>query len=338
MKVFFKGFYGFKNLGDDIFVHAINWFCQNNDIDYLIHGYNLPYGIKGKNVKNKYQKNLLDFVYSLKANEIVYWGGSTFESISRKTDLKNIINRFGFLKNKVSLFSISLGPFKNKIEENKALDFINELKYVGVRDKKSLSYSENTNFTFDVAILSPLIFKSQKENENKVNNKKIISLNISDAKNYNEYTQIYLNYLIENKIDIAEVNVLVFNPDDYNKSEFIYKKLKNNHINCNFYDYTSDSKKLIDLISKSDFLLGNRLHSGILAYAYDVPFILNEYHSKCTEFLNTIGHEFKIHDLNKLKLDFDQISKECKPKIKSTYFRNITLTELNNLERIINYK
>lgn len=86
-----------------------------------------------------------------------------------------------------------------------------------------MSYSENTNFTFDVAILSPLIFKSQKENENKVNNKKIISLNISDAKNYNEYTQIYLNYLIENKIDIAEVNVLVFNPDDYNKSEFIYK-------------------------------------------------------------------------------------------------------------------
>ena len=87
-----------------------------------------------------------------------------------------------------------------------------------------MSYSENTNFTFDVAILSPLIFKSQKMKIKLII--KIISLNISDAKNYNEYTQIYLNYLIENKIDIAEVNVLVFNPDDYNKSEFIYKKLK----------------------------------------------------------------------------------------------------------------
>ncbi len=336
VKVFFKGFYGFKNLGDDIFVHTIEWFCKKNEIDYMIHGYNLPYGVKGKNINNKFQKNLLDLFFTFRAHKIIYWGGSTFEDISKKTDLKNFISRFNFLTDKVLLFSISLGPFKNKIEEDKVINFVKKLKYVGVRDKKSLTYSDNLTFTFDLAILSPLIFKTKAVKKITYKNKKTISLNISNAANFNDYTQIYLTYLIKNKDDINIINILVFNPDDYKKSRDIYIELKRNNINCALYNYTRNTKKLVNLISNSDLLLGNRLHSGILAYAYDVPFILNEYHSKCTEFLNTINQDFRINNLNNSKFDLDHTIKQCNQKITPIYFQNITLAELKNLKKAIN--
>ncbi|MDO0993977.1 polysaccharide pyruvyl transferase family protein [Staphylococcus borealis] len=334
MKVFFKGYYGFKNIGDDIFVHTIDWFCKKYNLHYLIHGYELPYGINGKLISNKFKKNFYDLFYAFRANKIIYWGGSTFESISRKTDLKYLLNRLPFLRKKVSLFSISLGPFNNKTEKTKVINFVNKLNYAGVRDEKSLNLSTNTKFTFDLAILTPLIFKANHKNNNP---KKIIGLNISDSKNYTEYTKKYINFLIENKKDILEVNVLVFNPNDYDKSAEIANILKQNGIKTHLHKYTRNTEELVNKLSQSDFLMGNRLHSGILAYAYNIPFILNEYHSKCTEFLNTINQEYRYKNLDNNRQNLTDIIEKCKNRKDPSYFLDITLAELENLNNVIKH-
>ena len=47
------------------------------------------------------------------------------------------------------------------------------------------------------------------------------------------------------------------------------------------------------LVSKMDIFLGMRLHSLILSFAYNVPFVSINYATKCHDFLNLIAEEDK---------------------------------------------
>lgn len=333
MKVFFKGYYGFENLGDDIFVHVAKWYCEKYGIDYLIHGKNLPDGIKGKNVRNKVEKLMFDILYSCFSNQIIYWGGSTFERVSNKSDLKYWLNKFKMTRKKVSAFSISVGPFGDKKEEIKTIDFLKKINFVGVRDESSLKYYSKANFTFDLAILAPTIF--EKSFSDKSSEKLNIAVNISKAINYEEYTQLYKEFLLNNESEIEQVSIIVFNPDDYEKSIDFYNQIKSIGLSVNLYKYTTDTKLLIDVLSSSDILLGNRLHSGILAYAYNIPFVLNEYHPKCTDFLNTINHQIRIEEMKVNKLSINDLLLKYNSTNAPDSYKKIMLTEMDRLYEMI---
>lgn len=336
MNIFFKGYYGFNNIGDDVFVHTIDWFCKKNNFKYLIHGYNLPKGINGKNVKNKYSKLIFDLFYSIKGNQIIYWGGSTFEQISSKKDLKYFLNKVVFFNKKVLTMGVSIGPFATQESKDDVLGFIDKMKFVGVRDIASTAYSPNIEFTFDLAIITPLVFPEIQFKENVVNNQYTVSLNVSHANNFKEYTNIYKEFLIENKNFIEELNILVFNDDDDQCSRDIYNELCDEIKEVNFINYTSETDVIINKIANSDLLLGNRLHSAIIAYSYDVPFILNEYHAKCTDFLKTIEVQFTFENLAmNTNLNINDVIEMSKFRKKPLYFRNIALKKLEKIAKVI---
>ena len=46
---------------------------------------------------------------------------------------------------------------------------------------------------------------------------------------------------------------------------------------------------MLQLFSRSDLVISMRLHGAVLAYLLGVPFALNEYHQKCTDFCDDIG-------------------------------------------------
>ncbi|ERH34506.1 hypothetical protein SEQU_10260 [Staphylococcus equorum UMC-CNS-924] len=336
MKIFFKGYYGFNNIGDDIFVHTIDWFCKKYNYKYLIHGYNLPLGIKGKSVKSRGSKNIYDLIYSIKSKRIIYWGGSTFEQISSKSDLKYLLNKFNFFSKKVLAMGISIGPFNDEKSRNKITNFVDKMQFVGVRDKASINYSKNLEFTFDLAIITPLIFPNcNKPRENKTKDF-VISLNISEAENYDEYTKTYREFLLNNKESIKKVNILVFNTDDYEDSIMLYNKLKESFREVNIINYSSDTKYIVEKIASSDLLLGNRLHSAIIAYSYNVPFILNEYHQKCSDFLKTINMQYKYNELkNNPDESIIRVIENTKNCADSQYFRELLLEKLEKLAKVI---
>lgn len=89
---------------------------------------------------------------------------------------------------------------------------------------------------------------------------------------------------------------------------------------------------MVTELSKCNFILGTRLHAGIIAYALNIPFMLVEYHPKCTEFLNTINHKYRyrIHDSKKNVLNISSlISNKSVPEIKiPDYFKKIMLEEI----------
>lgn len=336
MNIFFKGYYGFKNIGDDVFVHTIDWFCKKNDFKYLIHGYSLPNGIDGKTVKNKYCKLILDIYYSIKGNQIVYWGGSTFEQISVKKDLKFYLNKFSFLNKKVLAMGISIGPFKTSKNKNDILNFIDKMNFVGVRDRESMLYSTNTEFTFDLAIITPLIFPNIQPRECTNNEKFTISLNVSNANNFEEYTNIYKKFLVKNKENIEKVNILVFNEDDEEISAYIYNDISETIKEVNFIKYTSETEIIINKIANSDLLLGNRLHSAIIAYSFDIPFILNEYHAKCTDFLKTIETEYTFKNLAmNTDVSVQDVIEKCKNRVNPLEYRKVLLEKMDRIAKVI---
>lgn len=333
LKIFFKGYYGFENLGDDIFVHTIKWFANKNGYSYKIHGYNLPENTKGKKVRNKIEKNLFDIYYALTCKRIIYWGGSTFEKNSSKTDLKYYIMRIKFLRKKMLATGISIGPFKSTEEEKLLLDYIKDIDYVGVRDKKSMSYDKSFEFTFDLAILTPQIFNII---EKEVNKKKVVNINISNAKNLEEYQELYKRFLINNKKQIKKINVIVFNPSDYEISNKFYLDIKQYTDNVSLVKYTKDTMEMLKVIANSDLMLGNRLHSGIISYAYDIPFILNEYHEKCTDFVKTVEQKYDYKEFERtLDKGIDHVIEQASNNKKSEYFRRILYQQLEKMSEKI---
>src|SRR5690606_18747409 len=55
-------------------------------------------------------------------------------------------------------------------------------------------------------------------------------------------------------------------------------------------EYSRDTKKIWKSVAECDFVLSTRLHAAIFACFAEVPFMLNEYHRKCIDFLDDVGY------------------------------------------------
>lgn len=60
------------------------------------------------------------------------------------------------------------------------------------------------------------------------------------------------------------------------------------------FDYDKDTGRFIDSMLSCDAVFGTRLHASILAYAYSHPFLLVEYHRKCSDFLDEVGYDLSL--------------------------------------------
>ncbi|MDB0579485.1 polysaccharide pyruvyl transferase family protein [Salinicoccus roseus] len=337
MKIFFKGYYGFKNIGDDIFVHIANWYFKNKmeNAELIFIGNELPKGIEYKKSSNKFHKNILEALYFMKADLIVYWGGSTFENISGLTDPKFYIMNFKLLSNKFLAFGISLGPFENEKDFLQIKKLTEKSSYIGVRDYKSLNFNKKANFTFDLAVLTPEVFPTPFQNPR---NKWNIGVNFCQAKNIDEYYNYVKSFCIRESHEIQCVKIFVFNEKaiiDNQLSKKLYYELQSQGIKVNLIPYNLDTKVFLDHFTSIDFLFGTRLHSGIIAYAYNIKFVLNEYHEKCNAFVETINNPIREKDLvdtfsiNYIKnVDYSSL-------ISPNELKNVTLEELNNLQFLI---
>src|SRR5690606_20664277 len=64
--------------------------------------------------------------------------------------------------------------------------------------------------------------------------------------------------------------------------------------NYEIIPYYGSVYKSWKMINQCDFMIATRLHAAIIAAFADVPFILNEYHQKCTDFLDDWSQNTKF--------------------------------------------
>lgn len=327
-KIYFKGYYGFQNVGDDIFCVTADWICNNHwkETQAIFIGDKLPMISDNSievNPKNRILRRIYEIYVCLAADAIIYFGGSVLSKVSGWKDIKFYFEKLRIFNKKIGTIGTSIGPFLNEKEYNSIKKLLLKFQFISVRDYSSLellermNVSKAPNFSFDPAIIITDIYPSLKKKKYEKNKIKIAvslcryeryksgDLNIELKREKSLLN--FIDSLLKENDNIEEIIFFEFNGNPYNGDKEIteeFQKHIKSKVKTSIVSYTSDTEKFCNYLNECDFLLGVRLHAGILAYALSIPFLLVEYHPKCTEFLNTINKEMRfILDNNKKNIE-----------------------------------
>jgi len=313
--ILFTGFYGQKNTGDDAFVEVASWgsgkFWNKTDIRFLARHGNLPCTItplKGYpfSLPKTYflQANLL----TKNTNYLISAGGSTIHSKMKYNDPKMIALKEKTKNRRLKLggIGVSIGPF-NSVEDEKAVQkYLKSIDFIATRDQASFAYLESLQLpykpikAFDLAALLPDIYNHGK-NPN-FGDEKIIGVSVCPVESLQKQMDIRHEMLrndmiveLLKKID-AEGNVhfkfYVINGHpvhgDLNISKETIAKVNPKRFELVHYD--PNTEETWKSIADCDFMISTRLHAAIFACFANTPFVLNEYHRKCMDFLDDVGY------------------------------------------------
>lgn len=298
--ILFKGYYGFSNIGDDVFVLTANWWCEKYLDKYkpIFIGKELPINIEGIRVSNKLRR-YIELYYLFNSKNIIFFGGSLFNNQISVLDIRNIISKNDKLINKTMAFGVSIGPFVNQKDKLNNIKLLSAFNKVFVRDYSSfVMNSSKFNYSSDPALLLGEIFPKLMGRKN--NN---LGLNIGSFSSSSNNIKTIIKLL--KKEDIYKryscIKCFVFNKNDFENTQLMVKKLNEQKLNINIeiIQYTNNTKNFLEEYSKCRVVIGERLHSAIIAMSFNIPFILFEYHKKCTDFLKEI--DYGINNEEKMK-------------------------------------
>lgn len=324
LKIAFTGYYGMNNYGDDLFVLASTygsnkyWRSYPSIVGREIEGINANFQVSkfeglysGSSALSRLYRMQVMLSSFIKNDHIILAGGSTISSdtsIRMRSFQKKLMN-MGLAK--MSAIGVSIGPFYNDEDISNAKDLLNKFEYISVRDQKSYNMLKDMNietpfiFGRDIAGIVPLIELKEKTN----NKKKTLGVSIC---NYESYTggsieqERKRNQAIiagikkmgeENKQDFF-VKICVLNTHlelgDTTISQELAEELTKNGIENKVLLYKEDPLEMWEEIVHCDVFFSVRLHGAITAFLGEIPFVLVEYHEKCTSFLNDLGYRNEL--------------------------------------------
>lgn len=316
-KITFEGFYGFKNSGDDAFIEVASWGartywnCKNNaftgeelpDTKYPINRSQILPQIKGMDRLNLI-RHLSNSDYLISA------GGSTFTELPVHSN-KAFSKAFKKIKSVLQLgaIGVSIGPFKTVSDEKKVIEYLQSLHFLSVRDYRSFQYVNSLDLpykpvnAFDLAALLPSVYQNQNPVK-KLHKTNIIGISICNYESYTggdirkeEKRNRYFKELVRliAKTTNAKFRVFIINGNnktgDWEVSKELMTQIDQDRVEV--VPYLANVEKTWNAISSCDLMISTRLHGSIFACYAEVPFMLLEYHKKCTDFLNDIGHQKK---------------------------------------------
>jgi polysaccharide pyruvyl transferase WcaK-like protein len=326
VKILFGGYYGMKNYGDDLFGlvaskgSSLFW----PDIDTALacppiasveSQYSVPKWVP-RNIYSSvgYAGKALRFSFltrgAIHTDKFIFFGGSLFSSSGSKAFdaiIKNNSRRKCFF----SGIGISIGPFNSIKSEKKTIEQLKSFEYLALRDVYSYNLLNSYNIECKcvlsadpVGLMPALGYVKTTINTNK----KVKKIGFSPcylSNNANE-SKIFCDAFvrsvktINSKIDI-EVEIINLNSHvklgDYQLCKYVFEELLKLQISCTFTDYSSIGvESTWKVISLLDMYVSMRLHGALTAFINSVPFLLYEYHEKCSNFLDDIGQsaDFRI--------------------------------------------
>lgn len=323
--ILFNGYYGKLNTGDDAFVEVSSWAAKNiwkkDKYRFLTVTEKLPDTINQAKgywfslpKTYRFQTNLL----MKQASHFISAGGSTFHSALSPRSVRNIA--VGTKQNwnkelKIGAVGVSLGPFRNLQDERAVISYLKGLDFLALRDRISYDFACSLSLpyepveAFDMAAILPDIYGEDVviNADKRVNPIVGVSLcryesylqngNISNEQRRNSQLEGLIKELNTNGV---KFRFFVFNGHHkVGDREITLQTIKRcNVANYEIVEYTKKTKEMYSSIQDCDFVLSTRLHAAIFACFAKVPFMLVEYHRKCTDFLNDMGvaNEYKLND------------------------------------------
>lgn len=353
-KITFEGFYGFKNAGDDAFVEVASWGarkywnCKNN----VFLGNSLPRTTTVIN-ENQFLPQIkgfdrLNLIYHLQNSDyLISAGGSTFGVFPLLSN-KAIAYYFKSIKSNLKLgaVGVSVGPFNSMADEKAVVKYLKSLEFLALRDSRSYEYTSSLDLpynpikAFDLAALLPLVYQ-KKMSVVKDSEIKTVGLSICNYESYTggnvekeEKRNNYFKELVSRLAKETRVRFKVFIINGHTKmgdlkvSKDLVENIDPERVEI--VPYLENVEKTWKEISKCDIMISTRLHASIFACYANVPFMLLEYHQKCSDFLEDVG-QAQMYRLYDGETPIEQIIPTIKTVLAGNHIKPYNLEETISL-------
>lgn len=328
MKIVYHGYYGARNSGDDAFVEVASWGAEKfwDGREHLFYASELPVLYRTGVRYLAPHKNYFTFTQALyelyKSDLFISAGGSTFHSSLSKTDLRlyaKMKKRF-FPKGKAGAIGISLGPYRNSQAEKDTIAYLKQLDFLTLRDQYSYELANSYDLpyqpvnAFDLAALLPEIYPV-KILPAPAERQKIVGISVCNYESYvggDELQEEKRNLFVYELIKRLQANpaikfrFFVFNGnpqvgDAKLTYQFINSFVAGKQIDYDIIPCQANVKSTFNYISECDLMIAIRLHAAIFACFAQVPFLLLEYHRKCSDFLDDVGQDkkYRVYDADR---------------------------------------
>ena len=318
-EILFSGYYGQKNTGDDAFVEVASWgaekFWNKKSSIFLAKEKALPLTVtatKGYPLTLPRSYNIQRKLLIPYSDYLISAGGSTIykEFTSYNAELVALQEKKKNSKIKIGAIGVSVGPFETIKDEKSVIKYLKEIDFLAVRDQESFNFVKSLELpyepvnAFDLAALLPYIYTSN--NVKILSEKKVIGISVCPVESISDISKIK-NEMIRNtktvelikeldKSDNVHFKFLIINGNslvgDANTTKEIIKRASPKSFEI--VEYNKETQKMWNEILSCDFVVSTRLHAAIFACFSGTPFMLNEYHRKCEDFLENVGYDEKL--------------------------------------------
>jgi|GEM_PF-5976201 len=321
------GYYGFNNTGDDvltyIFIDKLNKLF--NYPEFIIRSINKIYLPEKTNayffvsiLRRKLWLGIIPLIKILFADAVIIGGGGLFHDPKSKQDptkgwwhnvFKYYYTKFDWytllfkiLKKKIFFLNLSIGSLSIDYNLNMVHKIMQRGNLATLRDLKSSTYLQGKSIKheicFDAGILINDYVQSQpgKNSDNNILGISVLDFSREDICFSGDVDLIYknlisvLNNFLEtdskNKVYLFDFHGGEHELSDTKVNDLIYKQLKEN---AERISYNENPVKTAEVLKECNTFIGTRLHSCIFSYAFQIPFILINYHEKSAEFANMIN-------------------------------------------------
>lgn len=330
-KVLFTGYYGYCNTGDDCFCVVAGWgakkYWATDKIRFVSNSLPpMPVEADSSCIINQRlfggQRLLEKLYWEATTPVMVYAGGSTF--YRKAGGLRKLIKGVQYVRHtQLGAIGVSLGPFQSEQDRRDVQEYLKRFSFLALRDKRS--YDEACSMklpyepveAFDLAALLPDIYGSARNQVVSKRSIPVLGIALCNVKVRSGENSLQENER-ENRIFEVLMNIsktlkvkfrfFVFNGNclsgDYGITEKFVHSLKELS-DVEIFPYSHDPESVWHGIGQCDAFFSVRLHGGIMACFAGVPFMMAEYHQKCTDFLDDIGYpqNFRVGDMEKSSQD-----------------------------------
>ncbi|WP_057911621.1 polysaccharide pyruvyl transferase CsaB [Peribacillus muralis] len=315
-KVLVFGYYGDKNLGDEILLQGIltSFKLENPSLDVTILSKNPKltserFNIKSTNAprKNKY---LLKFIREISKTDIFILGGGGL--IQDFIGIKQLFYWISSLliakifRKKTMLYSIGVGPLGTKQSRIVTRFFLKFADLITVRDEGSADLlleigvrKDKIFVTADPAfVLNPEIKKNKISiRENSIGISFLPYFNIVNNNSMESELELnfikFINQLIETQgynVYLIPLHNLEGETHDLGAAKRILAGIKNKE-KILLLDEDLTPTEALNIFGEFEIFVGVRLHSLIMSAINNVPFVSINYHPKVESFIKLVNQE-----------------------------------------------
>lgn len=270
---------------------------------------------KNRAMKNE---NLELFREKLKEAELLIIGGGNAiydtEKYSSSAFYFNLIlTEAHLLKLPIFVINIGIGPFMTKRQIKDTITSLQKVNYITVRDEKSFDLvgSLNKENPKLFQTVDPVLFLKDRNGKGReresvgsigicVMDIRLAEYTQKQYRNYIEALSIVIKFYIEN----SKYKIILFCTELLDiVALYDLREIINSNNNRIVIKDSSDIESILKIYENVDLILGTRMHSTIISFSQNIPFIGIDWQQKVSEFFKVIDYKENLISIDDFSIN-----------------------------------